>query len=110
VGESVGYGATWTAQKPSIIATVALGYADGYPRHAPIGTPALFAGETAGLVGRVSMDMLTFDVTHLQQVDIGTPVELWGKNLPINTVAKHIGTIGYELMTRISKRVPRVYL
>jgi alanine racemase len=56
------------------------------------------------------MDMLTFDVTHLQQVDIGTPVELWGKNLPINTVAKHIGTIGYELMTRISKRVPRVYL
>jgi alanine racemase len=109
-GESVGYGATWTAEKPSLIATVALGYADGYPRQAPIGTPALFAGERAHLVGRVSMDMLTFDVTHLQQVDIGTPVELWGKNLSINTVAKHIGTIGYELMTRISKRVPRVYL
>lgn len=110
IGESVGYGSTWTAQKPSIIATVALGYADGYPRHAPIGTPALFDGQEAHLVGRVSMDMLTFDVTDLANIDIGTTVELWGENLPINKVAKHIGTIGYELMTRVSKRVPRVFV
>ncbi len=106
-GESVGYGATWTAPRPSTIATVAIGYADGYPRHAPIGTPALIDGHVAKLVGRVSMDMLTFDVTDIDNVDIGSPVELWGRNLPINQVAKHIGTIGYELMTRVSKRVPR---
>ncbi|MFB0912810.1 MAG: alanine racemase, partial [Glaciecola sp.] len=109
-GESVGYGATWTASKPSVIATVAIGYADGYPRHAPIGTPALFDGFVGELVGRVSMDMLTFDVTHIKNIEIGTKVELWGKNLAINKVAKHVGTIGYELMTRVSKRVPRKFL
>ena len=109
VGESVGYGATWTADRPSIIATVAIGYADGYPRHAPIGTPALFNGEKAPLVGRVSMDMLTFDVSALDDIDIGTEVELWGENLPINEVAEKVGTIGYELMTRVSARVPRKY-
>jgi alanine racemase len=109
-GESVGYGATWTASKPSVIATVAIGYADGYPRHAPIGTPALFDGLAGELVGRVSMDMLTFDVTHIESVEIGTKVELWGKNLPINEIAKHVGTVGYELMTRVSKRVPRKFL
>jgi alanine racemase len=108
-GESVGYGATWTASKPSTIATVAIGYADGYPRHAPIGTPALFNGKKAFLVGRVSMDMLTFDVSGLDDIDIGTEVELWGENLPINEVAAKIGTIGYELMTRVSARVPRKY-
>ncbi|WP_412970904.1 alanine racemase [Glaciecola sp. MF2-115] len=109
-GESVGYGATWTAKQTSVIATVAIGYADGYPRHAPIGTPALFEGKVGTLVGRVSMDMLTFDVTDIENIEIGTKVELWGKNLPINEVAKKIGTIGYELMTRISKRVPRKFV
>lgn len=108
-GDSVGYGATWTADRPTIIATVAIGYADGYPRHAPIGTVALFGGQVGTLVGRVSMDMLTFDVTDIENVDIGTKVELWGANLAINDVAKQIGTIGYELMTRVSKRVPRKY-
>jgi alanine racemase len=108
-GESVGYGGTWTASKPSIIATVAIGYADGYPRHAPIGTPALFDGKRAPLVGRVSMDMLTFDVSDLENIDIGTEVELWGENLSINEVAAKVGTIGYELMTRVSARVPRRY-
>ncbi len=110
VGESVGYGDTWIAKRETKIATVAIGYADGYPRHAPIGTPALFGGQKATLVGRVSMDMLTFDVTDLVEVSIGTEVELWGENLAINEVAKYVGTIGYELMTRVSKRVPRVYI
>ena len=109
-GESVGYGDTWVAEKETVLATVGIGYGDGYPRHAPIGTPAIIEQHTAHLVGRVSMDMLIFDVTGFKDVKIGSKVELWGCNLPINTVAKHVGTIGYELMTRVSQRVPRVYL
>jgi alanine racemase len=109
-GESVGYGATWTASKRSVIATVAIGYADGYPRQAPIGTPALFDGVVGELVGRVSMDMLTFDVSNIEKVEIGTKVELWGNNLAVNEIAKQVGTIGYELMTRVSKRVPRKFI
>ncbi|MDT0595357.1 alanine racemase [Glaciecola petra] len=108
-GDAVGYGATWQAKRESVIATVALGYADGYPRHAPTGTPAYCNGQTIPLVGRVSMDMLTFDVTDLTAVAIGDTVQLWGDKMPINQVADHVGTIGYELMTRVSARVPRVY-
>lgn len=108
-GDFVGYGATWQAKRPSKIATVALGYADGYPRHAPSGTPAWCNNQTIHLVGRVSMDMLTFDVTDLADIKIGDKVQLWGDCLSINTVADHIGTIGYELMTRISKRVPKIF-
>lgn len=109
-GEAVGYGGTWCAQQKSLIATVGIGYADGYPRHAPNGTPAIIKGRTAFLAGRVSMDMLTFDVTHIPGVQLGDEVELWGDNLPINSIAKHVGTIGYELMTRVSSRVPRRYI
>lgn len=109
-GDAVGYGSTWRAARESKIATVALGYADGYPRHAPTSTPAWCNGRRIPLVGRVSMDMLTFDVTDLEEVAVGDSVQLWGKDLAINDVAEHIGTIGYELMTRISQRVPRRYL
>jgi alanine racemase len=109
-GETVGYGATWRAPRDSVIATVAIGYADGYPRHAPTGTPAFCNKKIIPLVGRVSMDMLTFDVTDLDEVSLHDDVELWGANLNINDVAQHIGTIGYELMTRLSARVPRHYL
>jgi alanine racemase len=109
-GDSVGYGSTWRAVRESLIATVAIGYADGYPRHAPTGTPAWCNNSIINLVGRVSMDMLTFDVTDLASVSIGDTVQLWGDKLEINQVADHIGTIGYELMTRVSKRVPREYL
>lgn len=108
-GDTVGYGSTWKAGRESIIATVAIGYADGYPRHAPTSTPAWCNGQRIPLVGRVSMDMLTFDVTNLSCVAIGDEVQLWGDKLPINDVADHIGTIGYELMTRVSARVPRKY-
>ncbi len=109
-GDSVGYGATWRAHRDSVIATVAIGYADGYPRHAPTGTPAFCNKGIIPLVGRVSMDMLTFDVTDSPDIKIGDCVQLWGDKLPINEVAEHIGTIAYELMTRVSKRVPRVYV
>jgi alanine racemase len=109
-GDTVGYGSTWKAARESTIATVAIGYADGYPRHAPTSTPAWCNNQLISLVGRVSMDMLTFDVSDLPAVEIGDRVQLWGDKLPINDVAEHIGTIAYELMTRVSSRVPREYL
>lgn len=107
-GESVGYGQTWTATQDSVIATVGIGYADGYPRHCPNGTPVFVNNARAFLAGRVSMDMITIDVTHVPDVAIGDSVELWGENVAIGEVAKAAGTIDYELMTRVSARVPRI--
>lgn len=109
-GESVGYGEIWQAKRPSVIATVAIGYADGYPRNANSGTPVFLKGKVAPIAGRVSMDMLTIDVTDVDKVKIGDKVELWGDNLAIETVAEYLGTISYELLTRISSRVPRIYI
>jgi len=109
-GDTVGYGRTWKAERDSQIATVTVGYGDGYPRHAPSGTPILVNGKRCTLVGRVSMDMVTVDVTDIGPVNIGADVECWGKHLSINEVADYIGTIGYELMTRMPARVPRVYI
>jgi alanine racemase len=109
-GESVGYGACWTAKRPSVIGTVAAGYADGYPRHAPNGTPTTVNGQIAPLVGTVSMDMLSIDLTDHDNVAIGDTVELWGKGVPVNEVATHCGTIGYELLTGVTARVPREYV
>ncbi|MGB2115521.1 MAG: alanine racemase [Porticoccaceae bacterium] len=110
-GESVGYTANWTAQRNSTIATVAVGYGDGYPRHAPNGTPVLINGVKCPLVGRVSMDMITVDITDLNtDVEIGTDVTLWGGELSVTEVAEHCGTIGYELLTRMPARVPRIYI
>lgn len=106
-GEAVGYGNTWIAQRPSIIATIAVGYGDGYPRNAASGTPVLVNGQRAALVGRVSMDMICVDVTDLMNVNIGDSVELWGKNLSANEVAGHANTIGYELVTRMPTRAKR---
>lgn len=107
-GESVGYGAIWTARRPSRIATVSIGYGDGYPRQAPSGTPVLVNGQRAPLAGRVSMDMITVDITELGEVSIGDEVVLWGEGLPAGEVARHAGTIGYELTTRMPMRTPRV--
>ena len=108
VGESVGYGGTWVAQRPSVIATVTVGYGDGYPREAPNGTPVLVNGQRATLAGRVSMDMITVDVTDIQNVQRGTEVVLWGAGLPLGEVARWANTIGYELTTRMPQRTPRV--
>lgn len=106
-GDAVGYGATWRATRPSRIATVTTGYGDGYPRTAVNGTPVLVNGQRASLAGRVSMDMLTVDVTDLPPVQVGDPVTLWGEHLPVGEVARHADTIGYELLTRMPPRVPR---
>ena len=106
-GDSVGYGARWVAQRPSRVATVAAGYGDGYPRHAPDGTPVAVAGARAPLAGRVSMDMLTVDITDLHDVSVGSPVELWGEHVSVDEVATAGGTIGYELLAGMPDRVPR---
>ena len=108
-GDAVGYGATWRAERPSRIATLAMGYGDGYPRHARPGTPLWVSGQLCPLVGRVSMDMITVDVTELDHVMIGSEVECWGARLPINQVATHCDTIPYTLMTGVTPRVPRQY-
>jgi alanine racemase len=109
-GESVGYGNTWTATRPSKIATIAVGYGDGYPRNAKSGTPVYINGQIVPLVGRVSMDLISVDVTDLKDIKLEDTVELWGKNLPVNLIAKHADTIGYELVTRMPSRVQRHYL
>ncbi|WP_028239142.1 alanine racemase [Stutzerimonas azotifigens] len=109
-GESVGYGGGWVAQRPSRIATVSCGYADGYPRTAPSGTPVAIRGLRVPLAGRVSMDMLAVDITDLPAAGLGDEVELWGRQVGIDEVARACGTIGYELLTKVTKRVPRRYL
>ena len=107
-GETVGYGANWTAVRPSRIATVCIGYGDGYPRAAPNGTPVLVNGQRATIAGRVSMDMITLDVTDIPAVAIGDEVVLWGDGLPAAEIAGRAGTLGYELTTRMPARTPRV--
>lgn len=107
-GESVGYAGTWTAARTSRIATLTVGYADGYPRHAPNGTPVLINGRRCPLVGRVSMDMISVDVSDISEVNIGDPSILWGQNLSVNEIAAHCATNGYQLLSGISARVPRV--
>ncbi|WP_137970827.1 alanine racemase [Pseudomonas sp. F(2018)] len=109
VGESVGYGAGWVAGRAARIGTVSCGYADGYPRHAPSGTPVLIRGHRVPLAGRVSMDMLTVDLTDLPEAVVGDAVELWGADLAVDEVAQAAGTIGYELLTKVTARVPRRY-
>jgi alanine racemase len=105
-GESVGYGATFTATGPMRMGVVACGYADGYPRHAGTGTPVLVEGQRTRLIGRVSMDMLAVDLTPVPQAKVGSPVVLWGEGLPADEVASAAGTISYELLTALARRVP----
>ncbi|WP_373976378.1 alanine racemase [Chitinibacter sp. SCUT-21] len=104
-GDTVGYGATFTADREMRIGVVACGYADGYPRHAPTGTPVIVAGQTTRILGRVSMDMLCVDLTDIPQAQIDSEVELWGAHLSIDAVAQAAGTIAYELMCAITQRV-----
>ena len=87
------------------VGVVACGYADGYPRHAPQGTPVLVDGVRTRIVGRVSMDMLTVDLSGLPQARVGSKVVLWGQGMPIDEVAESAGTIGYELMCALAPRV-----
>ena len=110
IGDSVGYGHIWQATRASKIATVTIGYGDGYPRHASSGTPVLVRDKRAPLVGRVSMDMITIDVTDIDNVEIGDEVELWGKNISVNEVAHFAQTSGYEVLTCRTNRVPNSYI
>ncbi len=107
-GEALGYGGTFVATTPVRVGLVAIGYADGYPRVAPTGTPIAVGGVLTRTIGRVSMDMLTVDLTDLPQASIGSPVECWGKQIDVNLVAQQAGTISYELLCNV-KRVPKVY-
>jgi alanine racemase len=107
-GDEVGYGAQFRAERTMRVGVVACGYADGYPRHAPSGTPLLVDGQRTQTLGRVSMDMLCADLSGLQQADVGSAVTLWGEGMPIEEVARAAGTISYELMCALTARVPVV--
>ena len=106
-GDCVGYGSIFKADKPTRVGVIACGYADGYPRHARAGTPVLVDGHRVPLIGRVSMDMLTVDISALSHVQVGAQVILWGEGLPIDEVAAASDTIAYELMCAITPRVVR---
>ncbi|MFW3898809.1 alanine racemase [Pseudomonas putida] len=107
-GEPVGYGARFVSPRPTRVGVVAMGYADGYPRHAPTGTPVLVAGKRAQLIGRVSMDMLCIDLTDVPEAGLGSSVELWGKRVLASDVASQAGTIPYQIFCNL-RRVPLVY-
>jgi alanine racemase len=107
-GEGVGYGLTYQAAQEMSIGVVACGYADGYPRHAPSGTPVLVAGQRTRTVGRVSMDMLCVDISEFPDAGVGTPVTLWGEALSCDEVAQSAGTVSYQLLCALATRVPVV--
>jgi alanine racemase len=104
-GQAVGYGGHWQSQQDTMIGVIAIGYGDGYPRHAENGTPVLINGSRVPLVGRVSMDMITVDLGPDATVKIGDQATLWGRGLPIEEVAKYATTIPYELLCNVSQRV-----
>jgi len=108
-GEPVGYGARFVSERPTRVGVVAMGYADGYPRHAPTGTPVAVDGQLTRLIGRVSMDMLTVDLTDLPHAGLGSRVELWGKQVLASEVAQQAQSIPYQLFCNL-RRVPLLYL
>jgi alanine racemase len=105
-GEGVGYGQLFRAERETRVGVVACGYADGYPRHAPTGTPVLVDGHVSRILGRVSMDMLCVDLTPSPRADVGSPVVLWGEGMPVDAVATAAGTTSYELLCALAPRVP----
>jgi alanine racemase len=105
-GESLGYGHLFTATQKMRIGVVACGYADGYPRHAPNGTPIAVAGKMTQTLGRVSMDMLFVDITAIPEAEIGAHVEMWGNQVSVDDVAHSAETISYELLCAVAPRVP----
>ena len=104
-GESIGYGGRFTCDKPTRVGVVAAGYGDGYPRHAPDGTPVAVNGQRTQLIGRISMDMLTVDLSNQPNAAIGDTVQLWGDIISADEVAQLSETISYELFTGITRRV-----
>jgi alanine racemase len=104
-GDAVGYGGTWVSPETMPVGVVGVGYGDGYPRHAPSGTPVLVRGHRVPLVGRVSMDMISVDLRGVPDARVGDPVTLWGEGLPVDEIAERAATISYELLCRITGRV-----
>ncbi|MBQ4832138.1 alanine racemase [Pseudoalteromonas sp. MMG010] len=108
--EAVGYGGRWQSEKPTQLAVVAMGYGDGYPRHAKEGTPVMIAGQRYAIVGSVSMDMISIDIgNNLHNVRVGDEVIMWGDELPVEEIAKCADTIPYELLCNITPRVSYQY-
>jgi alanine racemase len=106
-GDGVGYGLRYRATRPMRIGVAALGYADGFPRTAPDGIPMMILGKRCPIVGQVSMDLITLDLTEQPLARVGSPVEVWGDTLPLDEVAGRLGTLGYELLTCLTPRVQR---
>ena len=109
-GDAIGYGGDWTCPEDMRVGVAAIGYGDGYPRHAPAGTPLLVNGKRAALIGRVSMDMVCVDLRTRPGAKVGDKVVLWGEDLPVDEVAAAAGTISYELLCGIGSRVHFDYL
>jgi alanine racemase len=103
ISDPLGYGARFIAPRRTRVGLVAIGYADGYPRTAPEQLPVAVDGQLASLIGRVSMDMLTVDLTDVPEAGIGSTVELWGKQISVNSVAQSVGTISYELLCNVKR-------
>lgn len=108
-GEKIGYSCTFTAKTPMKIGIVGMGYGDSYPRHAKNGTPVLINGQRCPIVGRVSMDMITVDVSHLEKVAVDDTVILWGEDLLVSEIAQCVNTVPHELLCHLTGRVQRVY-
>ncbi len=108
-GQSIGYGSTWVAESDTKVAVIACGYGDGYPRVIQVNTPVQIDGQRTQILGRVSMDLIVVDITNIN-ANIGSEVELWGKNISVDEIAHSAGTIGYELLCNITQRVERIYL
>lgn len=104
-GDAIGYGASWVCPEDMPVGVIACGYGDGYPRHAVPGTPVLVNGERVPLIGRVSMDMICVDLRQQPRADVGDPIVLWGKGLPVEEVAMRASTIPYELLCGVTGRV-----
>lgn len=104
-GARVGYGSDWVCPESMPVGIAAIGYGDGYPRHAPSGMPVLVNGRRAQIIGRVSMDMICIDLRGHPQTAVGDTVTLWGEGLPVEEVAEKAGTIAYELLCRVNHRV-----
>jgi alanine racemase len=104
-GDTVGYGAAWQCPENMPVGVAAVGYGDGYPRHAASGTPVLVGGRRCALAGRVSMDMICIDLRACPEAAVGDEVTLWGEGLPVEQVARHSGTIAYDLLCGVTQRV-----
>jgi len=109
-GDAIGYGGSYVCPQAMTVGVIGIGYGDGYPRHAPVGTPVLLHGQRVPLIGRVSMDMITVDLSGVSTAQIGTEAVLWGEGLPAEEIAAAAGTIAYQLVTGIAGRVQREFI